>query len=177
MYLKHAGRHWRQVWRTWRKYLHKKSDRTIEKLLTSIPGVGPTIADILITEIGSIDKFHSGKSLVAFAGIDPRVKQSGASLRRNTRITKRGSPHLRHILYFATVVAQLHYKEFRDHFLKKHRSNTFWSKKADISYLCGVEEKNTLHNKIIGNYFNTIWPIAQIKYLFYYSHKMRHPFL
>ena len=50
---------------------------------------------------------------------DPRIKQSGASLKRNTKITKRGSPHLRHILYFATVVAQLHYKEFRDHFFKK----------------------------------------------------------
>jgi len=102
-----------------RKYLHKRTDSTLGKLLTSIPGVGPTIADILIAEIGSIDRFHSGKSLVAFAGIDPRVKQSGQSLKRNTRITKRGSPHLRHILYFATVVAQLHYKEFRDHFLKK----------------------------------------------------------
>jgi hypothetical protein len=102
-----------------RKYLHKQTDSELRKLLTSIPGVGPTIADILIAEIGSIDKFHSGKTLVAFAGIDPRVKQSGTSLKRNTRITKRGSPHLRHILYFAIVVAQMHYKEFRDHFTKK----------------------------------------------------------
>lgn len=102
-----------------RKYLHKKSDRTIEKLLTSIPGIGLTIADILIAEIGSIDRSHSGKALVAFSGIDPRVKQSGASLKRNTRITKRGSPHLRHILYFATVVAQLHNREFKDHLVKK----------------------------------------------------------
>lgn len=102
-----------------RKYLHKKTDRTLEKLLTSIPGIGPTIADILIAEIGNIDRFHSGKSLVAFSSIDPRVKQSGTSLKRNTRITKRGSPYLRHVLYFATVVAQLHYKEFRDHFAKK----------------------------------------------------------
>ena len=102
-----------------RKYLHKETDRTIERLLTSIPGIGLTIADILIAEIGNIDRFYSGKSLVAFAGIDPRVKQSGATLKRNTRITKRGSPHLRHILYFATVVAQLHNKEFRDHHVKK----------------------------------------------------------
>jgi transposase len=82
-----------------RKYLHKETDRTIERQLTSIPGIGLTIADILIAEIGNIDRFHSGKALVAFSGIDPRVKQSGASLKRNTRITKRGSPHLRHILY------------------------------------------------------------------------------
>jgi transposase len=73
----------------------------------------------LIAEIGNIDKFHSGKSLVAFSGIDPRVKQSGATLKRNTKITKQSSPHLRHILYFATVVAQMHYKEFKDHYAKK----------------------------------------------------------
>jgi len=102
-----------------RKYLHKRTGQTLEKLLTSIPGIGLTIADILIAEIGSIDRFYCGKALVAFAGIDPRVKQSSTSLKRNTRITKRGSPRLRHILYFATVVAQLHYKEFKDHFDKK----------------------------------------------------------
>jgi len=122
-----------------RKHLHKQTDSTLQKILTSIPGVGPTIADILIAEIGNIDRFHSGKALVAFAGIDPRVKQSGQSLKRNTRITKRGSPHLRHVLYFATVVAQLHCKEFREHFLKK----------TDISYLCSVEEENTIYYKII----------------------------
>lgn len=102
-----------------RKYLHRRTDRKLEKLLTSIPGIGPAAADILIAEIGSIDRFYSGKALVAFAGIDPRIKQSGTSLKRNTRITKRGSPHLRHILYFATVVAQLHYSEFRNHLDKK----------------------------------------------------------
>ncbi len=102
-----------------RKHLHKQTDSILGKLLTSIPGIGPTIADILIAEIGSIDRFNSGKALVAFSGIDPRVKQSGTSLKRNTKITKRGSPHLRHILYFATVVAQLHSKEFKDYFLKK----------------------------------------------------------
>lgn len=102
-----------------RKYLHKRTDRKLEKILTSIPGIGQVAADILIAEIGNINRFYSGKALVAFAGIDPRVKQSGTSLKRNTRITKRGSPHLRHILYFATVVAQLHYNEFRNHLEKK----------------------------------------------------------
>lgn len=102
-----------------RKHLHKQTDHALQELLVSIPGVGPTIADILIAEIGNIDRFQSGKSLVAFAGLDPRVKQSGVSLKRNTRITKRGSPHLRHVLYFGAAVAQLHDQEFKEHFLKK----------------------------------------------------------
>ena len=102
-----------------RKNIHKQTDRDLEKLLTSIPGIGITTADILIAEIGDINRFTSGKSLVAFAGIDPKVKQSGVSLKRNTKITKRGSPHLRHVLYFSTAVAQLHDQEFKDYFLKK----------------------------------------------------------
>lgn len=102
-----------------RKHLHNQTDHTLQKVLISIPGVGPTIADILIAELGDINRFQSGKSLVAFAGLDPRVKQSGVSLKRNTRITKRGSPHLRHVLYFGAAVAQLHDREFKEHFLKK----------------------------------------------------------
>lgn len=57
--------------------------------------------------------------MVAFARIDLKVKQSGVSLKRNARITKRGSPELRHVLYFADMVAQLHDQEFKAHFEKK----------------------------------------------------------
>lgn len=46
------------------------------ELLKTIPGVGDTIAPILAAEIGNIDRFSSAKSLVAFCGVDPTVKQS-----------------------------------------------------------------------------------------------------
>ena len=46
------------------KHLHKRTDSRLQKLLTSIPGVGPTIADILIAEIGNIDRFHFGSPLL-----------------------------------------------------------------------------------------------------------------
>ena len=61
----------------------------------SIPGVGTTIATTLISEIGSIIRFPSGDCLIAFTGLDPRVKQSGIGLHHNTHLTKRGSPYLR----------------------------------------------------------------------------------
>ncbi len=102
-----------------RKYAHKKTDRNLQKLLTSIPGIGSVTSDIIISEIGDIGRFSSGESLVAFAGIDPKVKQSGLSLKRNTKITKRGSPHLRYAVYLADMSAQQCDPEFKAYFDKK----------------------------------------------------------
>lgn len=102
-----------------RKYAHKKTDKRLQKLLVSIPGIGPIVSDIIISEIGDINRFSSGKSLVAFSGMDPKVKQSGASLKRNKKITKRGSPHLRYAFYLATMSAQQCDPEFKAHFDKK----------------------------------------------------------
>lgn len=94
-------------------------DPKLQKLLASIPGIGPTIAATLISEIGTVTRFPSGKSLVAYAGLDPKVRQSGITLKRNTRITKRGSPYLRRSLYIAASIAQRHDQELRDYFTKK----------------------------------------------------------
>jgi len=48
------------------------------------------------------------KQLVAFAGVDPRVRQSGTVLSRNTRLTKRRSPELRNSLFLAANIARQH---------------------------------------------------------------------
>jgi transposase len=82
------------------------SPKELTKLLMSIPGIGVTIAPTLIAEIGDITRFKDPKALVAYAGLDPRVRQSGYSLQRNTRLTKRGSPYLRRVLYLAATIAQ-----------------------------------------------------------------------
>lgn len=106
-----------------RKLLAKRSqdlsDPKLQELLSSLPGVGPTIAATLVSEIETVKRFSSGKALVAYAGLDPKVRQSGITLRRNTRITKRGSPYLRRSLYIAASIAQRHDQELRSYFLKK----------------------------------------------------------
>jgi transposase len=71
------------------------------EILTSIPGVGTKIAATLISEIGDITQFSHPKKLVAYAGIDPRVFQSGKFTATINRITKRGSTKLRQTLYTA----------------------------------------------------------------------------
>lgn len=102
-----------------RERVRGEVDKKLTKLLVSIVGVGPTIALTLITEIGDIHRFPSGKSLVAYAGLDPRVKQSGTSLRINTKLTKRGSPYLRRSLYIAAYIARRHDPELKAYFEKK----------------------------------------------------------
>lgn len=72
-------------------------------LLRSIPGVGEATATTILAEIGDIKRFPSSKQLVAFAGIDPSVFQSGKFKSSHNKISKRGSPYLRKALYQATV--------------------------------------------------------------------------
>lgn len=71
------------------------------KIIQSIPGIGEKIAATIISEIGEIERFDNPKQLVAFAGIDPEVFESGKFKATLVRITKRGSSRLRHALYMA----------------------------------------------------------------------------
>lgn len=102
-----------------RKQAVKRVHDGTVKLLRSIPGVGEIIATILVAEIGDIENFKSAKALVAYAGIDPKVKQSGKGLKHNTRLTKRGSPYLRQALFQAAAVARQHDPELKAYYEKK----------------------------------------------------------
>lgn len=68
--------------------------------LDSLPGTGSILAAVCYSEIGSIDRFSCAKQVVAFSGIDPKLRQSGKSAGR-VRMSKRGSPYLRHAVYLA----------------------------------------------------------------------------
>ncbi|MGN7402917.1 IS110 family transposase [Cytobacillus praedii] len=70
-------------------------------IIKFIPGIGEKIAATIISEIGEIDRFNDSKKLVAFAGVDPSVFESGKFRAIQNRITKRGSSRLRHALYMA----------------------------------------------------------------------------
>ena len=71
--------------------------------LTSIIGVGTTLAASFLAEIGDINRFDSPEKLAAFAGIDPSVKQSGEFNGTRCRMSKRGSPYLRRTFWLASV--------------------------------------------------------------------------
>lgn len=87
--------------------------------LTTIPGVGSTAAAILLGEIGDIRRFESAEQLIAYAGIDPSVHQSGQFLGSRAHMSKRGSPHLRRILWLAATMARIKDPELNAFYQKK----------------------------------------------------------
>jgi len=70
-------------------------------VITTITGVGPVLGAAIIGEIGDITRFDSPRKLVAFAGLDASVSQSGEFTGTQGKLSKRGSPHLRHAIWMA----------------------------------------------------------------------------
>jgi transposase len=93
--------------------------RTEQRLLESIPGIGPITAVSFISEINDINRFGSAKKLVAYIGLDSRVYQSGTSVNGKGYISKRGNKILRTRLFNAASVAVLHPNMFKTFFDKK----------------------------------------------------------
>lgn len=74
--------------------------------LTTITGVGPTLAAVILSEIGGdIRRFSSPAKLAAYAGVDPTVRQSGDFSGSRMKMSKRGSPYLRRAIWLASTVA------------------------------------------------------------------------
>lgn len=69
--------------------------------ITTIPGIGDTLGAIILSEIGDINRFDAPNKLVAFAGLDVRVTQSGEFTGTRQKISKRGSPYLRRAIWLA----------------------------------------------------------------------------
>ena len=65
----------------------------------SMYGVGEITAAQLMAELGDIRNFANRRAIVAFAGIDPEVNESGSYIRASNPSSKRGSPHLRKTLF------------------------------------------------------------------------------
>jgi transposase len=82
--------------------------RAQRDLLLSIPGIGETTAAKLLSEIMDVKLYGSARQLAAFAGLAPRLHESGSSVKRKARLSKVGAPRLRKALYFPAVVAIRH---------------------------------------------------------------------
>ncbi len=80
--------------------------KLIDSKIMSIPGIGSILGPIILGEIGCIDRFSNAKKLIAFAGLDPVVSQSGRFENISGPISKRGSPLLRQALFLAANVAR-----------------------------------------------------------------------
>ncbi len=75
------------------------------ELLDSIPGIGETTAATLLAEITDITQYESARQVAAYAGLVPRERHSGSSVRGRTRLSKIGNSRLRKALYFPAITA------------------------------------------------------------------------
>ena len=91
----------------------------IPQFITSIPGVGKVTGSAILAEIGDINRFESSEKLVAFAGIDPTVYETGQFIAKRTRMSKRGSPHLRYALWQAASMAIQYDPELKAYYQAK----------------------------------------------------------
>lgn len=74
-------------------------------LPASIPGVADTTAAALLSELLEVSLFDSARQVAAFAGLVPRIRESGASVRSRSSLSKLGSSRLRRALYFPAMAA------------------------------------------------------------------------
>lgn len=87
--------------------------------LHTIPGIGMIATATILAEIGDIHRFKSSSALVAFAGIDPTVRQSGEFNSTHNHMSKRGSPYLRHAIFLAATTCSFHNSPLNAYYKKK----------------------------------------------------------
>lgn len=75
------------------------------KLLTSIKGIGATLAVALIVATGGFTYFSNAKQLTRYLGLCPTYQQSGTSVHTRGHINRNGDSHLRSQLYIAACAS------------------------------------------------------------------------
>jgi len=106
-----------------------------EEIIASHVGCGEKLSAIISAEAGDIKRFPSPKQFKAYAGIDPKVIQSGQKDVKG-KMTKRGNSLLRQALYLAAFVASVHDPELRQYYLKKRSEG-----KSHTHAVCTVARK------------------------------------
>lgn len=103
----------------------KKYDDKIEAIIKelnpptlSIKGIGPISCAAIISEFGDVSRFKSADTMVAFAGIEPSISESGTE-QHDGKMVKHGSGHLRYHLLNAADYVFLHESIFTEFYYKK----------------------------------------------------------
>jgi transposase len=98
----------------------------LDSVIMTIPGVSTLEAGMILGEIGDIHRFSNPSKLLAFAGLDPTVCQSGKFNASHTRMSKRGSRILRYALVYSAhnvVKNNSTFKEFYDSKISQGRGH------------------------------------------------------
>ena len=115
----------------------EKQISTIIKVLNhrmlTIPGIGEISAATILSEYEDIKNFSSPNKMLAFAGLDPSINQSG-TLESNGKMVKHGSDHLRYAIMNSSMTILRFSPEFYDYYLKKRSEGK--CHRVALSHVC-----------------------------------------
>ena len=86
--------------------------------ILSIPGIGELSAATILSEYGDIANFSSPNKMLAFAGLEPSIIESG-TLQSNGKMVKHGSGHLRYAIMNSAMIILRYSPTFYDYYIKK----------------------------------------------------------
>ncbi|MGM0541189.1 MAG: transposase [Pseudomonadota bacterium] len=130
----HLEEQQRQVDRKIKKCLSSDAELTQQvQLLSSVKGFGETTAIRLITLIKDINRFDKAKQLASFAGVTPRIRQSGTSVNSSV-ISKTGNADLRKTLYMPALAA-IRFNPVIKAFSEKLKANGVRGKKMIVAVM------------------------------------------
>ena len=89
---------------------------SLDSVIMTIPGIGPINGVMILGEIGDINRFPKPRKLLAFAGLDPSVYQSGNFIAKKTKMSKRGSSALRYALMNAAHNIVKYNQTFKEYY-------------------------------------------------------------
>lgn len=134
--------------------LIKETDKEIKKLmderpspLLTIPGISYRLASVILAEYGDIRKFDNPAQMLAFAGLEPSVNQSG-DFDGKGKMVKRGSPHLRWALGQAAENVVRYSNTFNQYYLKKRNEGKHYN--VVISH-CSKKLIRVIYTLLINN--------------------------
>jgi len=95
----------------------------LDSPIISVPGISYTLGAMMLAEIGDIENFRNPSKLLAFAGLDPSLYQSGKFVADRTPMVKHGSSYLRYAIVQAATSVRRYAPEFRAYYDKKIAQN------------------------------------------------------
>ncbi|WP_276717022.1 IS110 family transposase [Caloranaerobacter azorensis] len=112
----------------------KMKETELNEYFESMKGIGPIISAVFIGEIGDISRFDNWKQIRKLAGLNLSEQSSGQH-KGKTKVTKRGRPMLRNILYLAGVTSVRHNPEMRQlyYYLMNRPSNRLAKNQALVA--------------------------------------------
>lgn len=101
--------------------------------MLSIPGLGEISVASILSEYGDISNFSSPNKMLAFAGLEPSIIESG-TLQSNGKMVKHGSGHLRYVIMNSATSILRFSPAFYDYYLKKRSEGK--CHRVALSHVC-----------------------------------------